>query len=143
MKSTYKLLGVEWDHYPLPIYLPPLAECGNIEHFSVERNLFDLTSYKRRIDITDVLSHSGGLPYDIVEKVCNCDCIYLRLDYEPSSAAVDARSFYCLRVLQIIAFFENNLVEVPIFIEASDAMWEKCKLKYEEMKRDGSLLIHK
>ena len=87
MKSTYKLLGVEWAHHPLPRYLPIFVDDRIIEHYSTERNLFDLEKYERRIDISEVFSGNSLLPYNILNEVKNCDSVYVRIDYEPEATS--------------------------------------------------------
>lgn len=134
MKSTYKLLGVEWDHHPLPRYLPTFVDDRIIEHYSTERNLFDLKKYERRIDISEVFSGNSLLPYNILNEVKNCDSVYVRIDYEPEATSVDVLEFFYLRVLQVVAFFENNLEDVSVFVIASRKAQEYCCRKYEEKK---------
>lgn len=137
MKSTYKLLGVKWDHYPLPKNLPTFVENKEVEHYLIDRNLFDLELYERSVNISEVFSKDDSLPYSIVENVRDCDCVYLKLNYEPTVTARDVNGFYCLRVLQVIAFFENNLGKIPLVVIASTQMEEKLRKKFYEMKRDG------
>jgi len=142
MKSTYKLLGVEWDHHPLPRYLPRFVRDSDrtIEHYSVERNLFDLEKYERRIDVSNVFSVDSLLPYNIIKKVKKCDCVYVRIDYEPTVAAIDMIDFYYLRVLQVIAFFENNLEDVEIVVIASNQAQEHCCRKFEKALEKADVL---
>ena len=73
MKSTYKLLGVKWDHYPLPKNLPTFVENKEVEHYLIDRNLFDLERYERRVNLTEILSKDDNLPYDVAENVRECD----------------------------------------------------------------------
>lgn len=134
MKSTYKLLGVEWDHHPLPRYLPNFVDDKIIEHYSTEQNIFDIEKYERRIDISEVLSGNSLLPYNIRDKVKNCDSVYIRIDYEPEETSVDVIEFFYLRVLQVVAFFEKNLEDVSIFMIASKKAQEYCRHKYAETK---------
>ena len=134
MKSTYKLLGVKWDHYPLPKNLPTFVENKEVEHYLIDRNLFDLERYERRVNLTEILSKDDNLPYDVAENVRECDCVYLKLDYEPTSPAREVKDFYSLRVLQIIAFFQNNLEKVPFVVMASNQAKEDLSKKYDEMK---------
>ncbi len=126
MKSTYKLLGVEWDHYPLPTQIPEFTEKKDVENYMVERTLFDLKTYERSIDVSEVLSSSLDACSFIIKQVSECDCVYLNIDYEPLSTAKDVQSFYYLRVLQAIAYLEDSLNDTRIKIVATDRARRKC-----------------
>ena len=39
MKSTYKLLGLEWDHAPLPQECPAFSTEKEVQNWNVDRNL--------------------------------------------------------------------------------------------------------
>lgn len=137
MNSTYKLLGVEWDHGTLPRKMPTFSVNKTIEPYTTERNLFDLVNYERRIDISDVFSSSADGLKMMVEDVKECDAVYINIDYEPVSRAIDVRSYYYLRVLQAIAYFEDNLNNKPIMVMGSVLAKEECKKKWKDKKAQG------
>ena len=142
MKSTYKLLGVEWDHSPLPLICPDFIEYKSIEPYSAERNVFDMVKYERRIDISEILSSSSDNLEAIVNAVKECDSIYINIDYEPYSKSIDVHSFYYLRVLQVIAYFENNLDNNTILVMGSEVARRKCREKWVDKKEraDGGYI---
>ena len=134
MKSTYKLLGVEWDHGSIPQNLPIFTECKKIESYTTNRNLFDLVKYERRIDISEIFSSSPDKLKAMSNAVEECDFVYINIDYEPSSYAIDVRSFYYVRVLQAIAYFENNLNNKTIMVMGSELAREECRKKWNDKK---------
>ena len=137
MNSTYKLLGVEWDHEPLPKKLPVFTRSKMIESYTTDRNLFDLVRYERRIDISDVFSGSVDKLKAMIDDVKECDVIYINIDYEPASQSIDVLSFYYLRVLQTIAYFENNLNDKTILVMCSKLAEEECRKKWKDKKAQG------
>ena len=52
MKSTYKLLGLEWDHAPLPQECPAFSTEKEVQNWNVDRNLFDLQIYEDGVPVT-------------------------------------------------------------------------------------------
>lgn len=56
MKSTYKLLGLEWDHAPLPQECPAFSTEKEVQNWNVDRNLFDLQIYERQLLISELMS---------------------------------------------------------------------------------------
>lgn len=131
MNSTYKLLGVEWDHRPLPQNCPTFTENKPIEPYSTDRNLFDLFKYERRVDISEILSSKADKLKTIIDTVKECDSIYINIDYEPYSQSIDVRSYYYLRVLQAIAYFENNLDDKTVFVMGTESAKEECRKKWD------------
>lgn len=102
MKSTYKLIGVYWDHTPLPknevtlvAYDPTYLTAGS------PLCLFDLLEKKRRIDITELLAVDSDLQFQtMVDSFSGCDKVAVVLDYQPSCRGSVLHGFYALRVLQ-------------------------------------------
>ncbi len=141
MKSTYKLLGVEWDHAPLPTTKPIFSENKVVEPYTTKRNLFDLDKYERKIDLSDIFSSSTEELITMINTVKYCDSIYLNIDYEPSSQSNDIRSFYYLRILQVIAYFEEKLTDKNVMVLGSESakegclkIWNNKQLQYEAEK---------
>ena len=105
MKSTYKLLGVQWDHKSLPCALPIFVQNREIQDYCVERNLFDLNSYERQVRLTEILKTEDEKSVNrIIEKLNECDYVYINVDYVPIYRAKEIIDFYALRILQIYAF---------------------------------------
>ncbi|MCR5587285.1 MAG: hypothetical protein K6F77_07125 [Lachnospiraceae bacterium] len=134
MISTYKLLGVEWDHAPLPLNFPIFTENRMIESYTADRNLFDLVKYERRVNISEIFSSSPDKLKTMSDAVKECDAVYINIDYEPFSHAKDIRSFYYLRVLQAIAYFENSLNNKTIMVMGSELAKEECREKWNDKK---------
>lgn len=59
MKSTYKLLGVEWDQLPVSDCMPIIVPKSEIQDYKIDRNIFDLQSFNRQILLTEILSNSN------------------------------------------------------------------------------------
>ena len=133
MKKSYKLLGVEWDHYKLPYKLPIFIEKRNVADYSLDYNLFDLEQYERCVNISEVLSSTPDLLMEVIDKIKNCDCIYINIDYEPVNTSRDVISFYYLRVIQAIAFFETNLEENKIVVMSSQQAKKMCLEKWNDL----------
>ena len=55
MKSTYKLLGVLWDHRDLPRKLPDFSQPFPVSNYHEEYNLFDIEVYMRRISVSEMM----------------------------------------------------------------------------------------
>lgn len=135
MKSTYKLLGLEWDHYHLPSKIPDFTEGRDIDNYIIDRTLFDLKMYERSVNVSEVLSSSPEKLSLIIKKISECDCVYLNIDYEPQSVAKDVQSFYYLRVLQAIAYFEGSLKNTLIKIIATDRAKRMCIKMWKEKEK--------
>ena len=133
MKNTYKLLGVEWDHDLIPKEMPLFVNKKKVENYAVERNLFDLEVYERCIDITTLFTDTKENIKGFIDEMRECDVVYINVDYEPFSRADDVISFFCLRVLQAIAFVESNLDRQSLYIMASEQIKEDCSKKWNEL----------
>jgi len=121
MKSTYKLLGLQWDHGPLPSVSPYYELIRKIPNYTVERNLFDLSSYERQVFITELLSVENiELIKQLVDSVSECDSVYINIDYTPAFKNKDIISFYYLRILQIYAYFCNSLPNARVLLMCDD-----------------------
>ena len=134
MKSTYKLLGVEWDHAPLPDYLPEFEAIRSIPNYTAERNLFDLDVYERRVDATELLSTSNEERREIVEWLAPCDYVFLSINYEPTADLQDVELFFYLRIFQCICFLQNNMDGPVLKLMGTDNARRKCELLFPFIK---------
>ncbi len=129
MKSTYKLLGLEWDHAPLPQECPAFEAEKKVQNWNVDRNLFDLQIHERQLLISELLSaeKKEAVRY-IVEHVKDCDAVFIKLDYEPASDAEAVTKFYVLRLLQIFEFVRTELpAQVLVAIIGSERIQNLCR----------------
>lgn len=133
MKNTYRLLGIEWDHDSIPRERPRFVDKKDVEIYEVERNLFDLEVYERRIDITTLFTDTKDNIKGVIDKMEECDVVYINVDYEPFSCADDVISFFCLRVLQVISFVETSIDRQTLRIMASERIKEACLNKWDEL----------
>ena len=110
MKSTYKLLGLFWDGLPAADDDEPVAEYSPlIEPIESPRNLFDARGYRRTVSMSELLSapETSALP-GLVERVRECDEVYLLLDGVPRFSGAIPRMLYRLRSLQALAFLRRE-----------------------------------
>lgn len=123
MKQTYKLLGIEWDHAPLPAECPVFIPNQEIQDWRKDRNLFDLEEYQRSITISEIMAaNSLDALVPFLKSVKGCDQVIIMLDYEPKTHAPDVVSFFALRVLQMYEYVRQRLYGVPVYLMGSDQM---------------------
>ena len=110
MKSSYKLIGVQWDRLPVPKTLPQIEFLNdNVPEYTEEFTLLDSKCFRRRIKITDFLkAESLDDVEDILFVVKNCDEVLIEIDYFPRVNESAVVSFYTKRVLQMIQYILNK-----------------------------------
>ena len=127
MKSTYKLLGVQWDHGSLPEQYPEIIGDLIVPDWNEERNLFDLSCYVRQIPYTELMAAKDiegvGL---IIDHVRDCDKVYINVDYEPLNNSDIIIEFYALRLLQIYEYVNQQLGSVPVGLISSERIAKRC-----------------
>ena len=134
MKSTYKLLGLHWDHHPIPERFPVFVENKCIEKYLVDRNLLDYQTYERRVDISEMFTCNKEQLLTIASKMKVCDGLYLNVDYAPESRARVVREFFSLRLLQAVAFLERN-TKKDVKVIAPNEIKHECFAKWTEKTR--------
>ena len=134
MKRTYKLLGVEWDHEPLPSSCPVFTKEGDAPNWREERTIFDIAEYCREICISELLSLKKKDIARIIEKIRECDRVYIVLDYEPGTEGEIAMAFYVLRFLQIFGYLQRQLPETKMQVIGSPRIRTKCERRMGNQK---------
>lgn len=133
MKSTYKLLGIEWDHMPITITLPLFCREQHIDDYRIDKNLFDLIKYERIVRISEILSCKDlGEMYIICEKLFDCNSVHILLDLMPKTIGTVVNDFYWLRVLQIYTFMKNYLSTSTIFIMCDEESQFCCCRQWDK-----------
>lgn len=138
MKRSYKLLGVEWDHAPLPKECPVFIAERDIQNWREERNLFDLEKYQRLIPVSEILSIKSLDELEpVIKSVKDCDQVVIELDYEPKTQASIIVTFYTLRVMQMYKYFQQKLEGIPVCFAGSDRMKIQCEnlIAYKNIDR--------
>lgn len=132
MKSTYIILGIEWDRKPLPSHIPKFVEKMAVDDYSISKNLLDYEKYERKIDISELLSNESEELEKALEKVKDCDILHINIDYEPRDNTKDVILFYGLRVLQIYSFIDDKLKNTYVDIMASERIKNICEKYWKE-----------
>ena len=129
MKRTYKLLGLEWDHAPLPQECPAFSTEKEVQNWNVDRDLFDLQIYERQLLISELMSaEKKNMVRHMLEYVKDCDSVFIKLDYEPASEAEAVIKFYVLRLLQIFEFVRTELpIQTQVIIIGSTKIMNLCR----------------
>lgn len=124
MKSTYKLIGSMWDGLPKDddsSFLEPFDP--SILDASVPYCLFDLSGYKRAVNLTTLLSCDGELQVaSILGDVSECSDVYILLDYQPMIDSPVHQEFFNLRFSQIFRFIKFKLPLTSVHIMQAPTM---------------------
>jgi len=117
MKSTYKLLGLLWDHQPVSTVWPDISGVIEVQDYSEEYNLFDLERYRREVKLSTVLSLEKTEEVDdIVCRLQECDEVYLNVDYMPECDSKIVNAFFGKRLMQIYGYIRKRLPACVKFI---------------------------
>ncbi|NMM98698.1 hypothetical protein [Bifidobacterium olomucense] len=116
MKSTYKLIGVFWDHRPEsntslePIdYDPFYLEAGHPDC------LFDCIGKRRYITLSKLLAaDSEQTVSTLTTQLVDCTGIAVLCDYTPTSQGCVPQRFFRHRVRQILQLLESILPNASI-----------------------------
>lgn len=105
MKSTYKLIGVEWDHRDIPRKEPNIAEeTKKVQDIHTEYNLFDLHHYVRAVSLKEIWNTDFKNLPSLLNLAIQCDVIYLQIDIVPKYIYLIPCMFFSKRLLQTIAY---------------------------------------
>ena len=117
MKKSYKLLGVIWDQLPITSSNPCVVEYDSfIEDYQADFNLFDVETYKRKINISEILEiEKETALQNIIKKLSRCDEVYILLDYIPQYSYNAVNEFYQKRIIQIFSYFTKVLHNSKVF----------------------------
>jgi len=123
MKSTYKLIGLFWDNRPVPDEFPSIVDFVEVQDYREEYNLFDLTCYKRKIKLSEILSIEDKQNLNnIILSLKGCDEVYLHIDYIPNCESSVVCAFFIRRTMQIYRYIRDSVqYEVQVFVIADDA----------------------
>lgn len=127
MKSSYKLIGLIWDHKPSYVQHLPVKH-SNIEapSYLSEPCIFDLISNKRYIELSALLDvESESQLRDIAYLLADCDELEVRRDYKPTSTNKTHWDYYELRVQQCLTTLCQYLPNTTIyFSDCKESMYD-------------------
>ena len=109
--SRYKLLGEFWDGVEYDNN-PKLTKrnIDNIIYYSSNKSLLDYDLYKRKINLSELLSINSVEKMDeIISKIENCDEVFIEIDYIPKYNNTIIMDFYNKRKNQIYSYIRNRL----------------------------------
>lgn len=109
--SRYKLLGEFWDGVEYDNN-PKLTKrnIDNIIYYSSNKSLLDYDLYKRKINLSELLSINSVEEMDeIISKIENCDEVFIEIDYIPKYNNTIIMDFYNKRKNQIYNYIRNKL----------------------------------
>lgn len=114
MKSTYKLLGVIYDNLPETVgdYIVSSYD-DTISDFSVEKSIFDVYEYVRKINLSFLFSIESKETLDLIlAKVSRLDKVVLVIDVVADNKIIKA--FIDKRVRQVLWLLENKCSNIDL-----------------------------
>lgn len=136
MKSTYYLVGISWDHKPIPDKLPRIINLSeNVQDISEDYNLFDLFTYERKILLSTIWNLSLDELRNCLLKAKECSSICLVIDFTLQNLEQVSLRYYSKRLLQafqyICDFFQDKPITLSwgneITIEQRQAILKTCR----------------
>ena len=113
MKSTYRLLGLQWDGTSAFTGELPVADrIENVQDHGKGADLFDTVEYVRSIRVSELLGTESEKMLDrVVDSLRVCDRIVLIADCSPLTANPVLQRFYRKRLAQCVNVLKVRLAD--------------------------------
>lgn len=115
MKSTYTLIGVEWDRMSVKDNIRFVEKVEFAQHVTKERNFFDVKEFPRYIELSELFRcRSQKQIDDLIKQIPECKVLLLHVGDETESGTEVVEHFVMHRLLQIYSFLEKSFPETTI-----------------------------